>query len=52
MTVKGMDGQTYNVTSQGQGNFNTPDLLPASLRCWASTSEGLAQECATRPLRL
>lgn len=23
MTVKGMDGQTYNVTSQGQGNFNT-----------------------------
>lgn len=23
MTVKGMDGQTYNVTSQGQGNLNT-----------------------------
>lgn len=23
MTVKGMDGQTYNVTSQSQGNFNT-----------------------------
>lgn len=23
MTVKGSDGQTYHVTSQGQGNFNT-----------------------------
>lgn len=23
MTIKGMDGQSYNVTGQGQGNFNT-----------------------------
>ena len=23
MTIKGMDGQSYNVTGQGQGNTNT-----------------------------
>ena len=23
MTIKGIDGQSYNVTGQGQGNFNT-----------------------------
>lgn len=37
MTIKGMDGQSYNVTGQGQGNFNTVGQQLVSHHFWEST---------------
>lgn len=37
MTIKGMDGQSYNVTGQGQGNFNTVGAAAGIASFWVST---------------